>query len=171
MVENINHSERITEQWWFVRYFQVPAIILFLFLIPPFMDERFCIPDSASSSSAYWLLLQVLSLIPLCHYLLLAAFIFFSVLYNFLELHFFQDLFSGFAGSPVLLSYNSSSQIYHDVVSKCEVLRGRYFATPWLCSPHLQTLFLNYFGTPPLLKYTRSIQPSLPNPYLFVEDC
>ncbi|XP_027937726.1 embryogenesis-associated protein EMB8-like isoform X2 [Vigna unguiculata] len=156
MVENINHSERITEQWWFVRYFQVPAIILFLFLIPPFMDERFCIPDSASSSSAYWLLLQVLSLIPLCHYLLLAAFIFFSVLYNFLELHFFQDLFSGFAGSPVLLSYNSSSQIYHDVVSKCEVLRGRYFATPWLCSPHLQTLFLNYFGTPPLLKYTRT---------------
>ncbi|BAT94428.1 hypothetical protein VIGAN_08103200 [Vigna angularis var. angularis] len=121
------------------------------------MDERCCIPDSASSSDAYWLLLQVLSLIPLWHYLLLAAFILFSLLYNFLELHFFQDLFSGFAGSPVLLSYNSSSQIYHAVVSKCDVLRGRYFATPWLCSPHLQTLFLNYFGRPPFLKYAREL--------------
>ncbi|XP_014514002.1 embryogenesis-associated protein EMB8 isoform X2 [Vigna radiata var. radiata] len=121
------------------------------------MDERCCLPDSASSSDAYWLLLQVLSLIPLWHYLLLAAFILFSVLYNFLELHFFQDLFSGFAGSPVLLSYNSSSQIYHAVVSKCDVLRGRYFATPWLCSPHLQTLFLNYFGRPPFLKYAREL--------------
>ncbi|XP_047151107.1 embryogenesis-associated protein EMB8-like [Vigna umbellata] len=121
------------------------------------MDERCCIPDSASSSDAYWLLLQVLSLIPLWHYLLLAAFILFSLLYNFLELHFFQDLFSGFAGSPVLLSFNSSSQIYHAVVSKCDVLRGRYFATPWLCSPHLQTLFLNYFGRPPFLKYAREL--------------
>ncbi|ESW15659.1 hypothetical protein PHAVU_007G091100 [Phaseolus vulgaris] len=121
------------------------------------MDESYCIPDSASSSDAYWLLLQVLSLIPLWHYLLLAAFLLLSVLYNFLQLHFFQDLFSGFPGSPVLLSYNTSSQIYHAVVSQCEVLRSRYFATPWLCSPNLQTLFLNYFGRPPLVKYAREL--------------
>ncbi|CAJ1976809.1 unnamed protein product [Sphenostylis stenocarpa] len=121
------------------------------------MDDHYCLPDSGSSSNAYWLLLQVLSLIPLWHYLLLAAFVLFSILYKFLELHFFEDLLSGFAGSPVLLSYNTSSQIRDAVVSKCEVLRGRYLATPWLCSPHLQTLFLNYFGRPPLLKYTREL--------------
>ena len=132
------------------------------------MDEGYCLPDSASSSDAYWLLLQVLSLIPLWHYLLLAAFLLLSVLYNFLQLHFFQDLFSGFPGSPVLLSYNTSSQIYHAVVSQCEVLRGRYFATPWLCSPNLQTLFLNYFGRPPLVKYARSFQPFSTTSYLFI---
>ncbi|TKY51543.1 Embryogenesis-associated protein EMB8 [Spatholobus suberectus] len=119
--------------------------------------DRYCSPDSASSSNAYWLLLQVLSLIPFWHYLLLAAFIFFSFLYNFLELHCLEDLFSGFSGSPVVLSYNTSSQIYEAVVSKCKVLHGRYFATPWLCSPHLQTIFLNYFGRPPPLKYTRQL--------------
>nr|KYP74742.1 hypothetical protein KK1_007434 [Cajanus cajan] len=122
-----------------------------------FMDG-YCILDSAASSSdAYWLLLRVLALVPLWHYLLLAAFILFSFIYNFLELHFLQDLFSGFPGSPVALSYNASSQIYHGVVSNCKILHGKYFATPWLCSPHLQTLFVNYFGRPPSLKYTRQL--------------
>lgn len=124
-----------------------------------FSMDQYCLP--ADSSNAYWLLLQVLSLIPLWHYLLLAAFILFSILYNFLELYFLQDLFSGFSGSPVLLSYNTSSSILNAVVSKCKILHGRYFATPWLCSPHLQTLFLNYFGRPPPLKYTKYSNPFL----------
>ncbi|KHN00815.1 Embryogenesis-associated protein EMB8 [Glycine soja] len=118
--------------------------------------DQYCL-QADSSWNAYWLLLQVLSLIPLWHYLLLAAFILFSILYNFLELYFLQDLFSGFSGSPVLLSYNTSSSILNAVVSKCKILHGRYFATPWLCSPHLQTLFLNYFGRPPPLKYTKQL--------------
>ncbi|KAK7343829.1 hypothetical protein VNO77_12877 [Canavalia gladiata] len=113
--------------------------------------------DSSSSSSVYWLLLQVLSLIPLWHYLLFVVFIFFSFLYIFLELHFIQDLFSGFSGFPVFLTYNPSSKIYEAVVSRCKILHGRYFPTPWLCSPHLQTLFLNYHGRPPLFNYTRQL--------------
>ncbi|KAH1191391.1 Embryogenesis-associated protein EMB8 [Glycine max] len=121
-----------------------------------FSMDQYCL-QADSSWNAYWLLLQVLSLIPLWHYLLLAAFILFSILYNFLELYFLQDLFSGFSGSPVLLSYNTSSSILNAVVSKCKILHGRYFATPWLCSPHLQTLFLNYFGRPPPLKYTKQL--------------
>ncbi|KAL2324741.1 hypothetical protein Fmac_023799 [Flemingia macrophylla] len=105
----------------------------------------------------YWLLLKVLSLVPLWHYLLLAALVLFSFVYNFLELHFLRDLFSGFPGSPVLLSFDASSQIYQRVVSNCSLLHSRYFPTPWLCSPHLQTLFLNYFATPPPFKYTRQL--------------
>ncbi|XP_027364072.1 embryogenesis-associated protein EMB8-like [Abrus precatorius] len=122
--------------------------------------DRFCSnleDDSPSSSNVYWLLFQVLSLIPLWHYLLFAVFILLSFLYNFLELHFLENLFSGFSGSPVSLTYNHSSKIHEAVVSKCKILHGRYFATPWLCSPHLQTLFLNYFGRPPIFKYTRQI--------------
>lgn len=126
-----------------------------------FSMDQYCL-QADSSWNAYWLLLQVLSLIPLWHYLLLAAFILFSILYNFLELYFLQDLFSGFSGSPVLLSYNTSSSILNAVVSKCKILHGRYFATPWLCSPHLQTLFLNFFGRPPPLKYIKLSN----NPYL-----
>ncbi|KAK7279701.1 hypothetical protein RJT34_24758 [Clitoria ternatea] len=120
--------------------------------------DHYCLPnDSASSSNVYWLLFKVLALIPIRHYLLAMAFILFSFLYNFLELHFLRDLFSGFSGFSVSLTYNSSSQIYDDVVSKCNILHGRYFPTPWLCSPHLQTLFLNYFGRPPLFNYTRQL--------------
>ncbi|KAK7343828.1 hypothetical protein VNO77_12876 [Canavalia gladiata] len=106
---------------------------------------------------AYSLLLQALSLIPIWHYLLVTSFVLICFLYNFLELHFLEDLFSFFSGSPITLTYNSASQIYDAVVSKCEILHGTYLATPWLSSPHLQTVFLNFFGRPPLFKYRRQL--------------
>lgn len=114
-------------------------------------------PSSCCSGSGYWLLLQALSLIPISHYLIGSAFVFIFFLYNFMEFHFLQDLFSfRLRGSPVELTYNPCSQIYEGVVSKCEILHGTYLPTPWLSSPHLQTCFLNFFGRPPVFSYKRS---------------
>ncbi|KAL5069576.1 hypothetical protein RYX36_020463 [Vicia faba] len=110
-----------------------------------------------SSSNAYELLLQALSQIPIHHYAIATAFAVLSFLYNFLEIHFFRDLFTGFSGSPVEFTYNSSSQIYDAIVSKCRILQARYSVTPWLSSPHLQTVFLNFFGNPPSFKYKRQL--------------
>ncbi|EXB57388.1 hypothetical protein L484_016441 [Morus notabilis] len=105
----------------------------------------------------YALLLLALRLIPLSHYLLAFLLSFSIFLYNFLELHFIEDLLSGFRGCPVSLTYNPSSQIYNGVVSKCRILHGRYLATPWLSSPHIQTVFLNFFGRPPAFSYKREL--------------
>ncbi|XP_027364071.1 embryogenesis-associated protein EMB8 [Abrus precatorius] len=105
----------------------------------------------------YCLLLQALSLIPIWHYFVAASFVLTFFLYNFLELHFFEDFFSFFSGAPVVLTYNSTSQFYDAIVSKCKILHATYVATPWLSSPHLQTVFLNFFGRPPLFKYRRQL--------------
>ncbi|GAU15921.1 hypothetical protein TSUD_41440 [Trifolium subterraneum] len=110
-----------------------------------------------SSSNPYELLLQSLLQIPIHHYALATAFAFTFFLYNFLEIHFIQDLFTGFSGSSVDFTYNSSSEIYDAVVSKCRILHGKYSVTPWLSSPHLQTVFLNFFGNPPIFKYKRQL--------------
>ncbi|KAF9690292.1 hypothetical protein SADUNF_Sadunf01G0180300 [Salix dunnii] len=69
-----------------------------------------------------------LSLFPISHnYLLLLLLLAFLVfLYNFLEVHFLADLLTAFRGNPVLLTYNSSSQLYQSVVSKCRILHGRH---------------------------------------------
>ncbi|XP_061346307.1 embryogenesis-associated protein EMB8 [Gastrolobium bilobum] len=112
---------------------------------------------SSSSSNAYRLLLQALSLIPIWHYMVVAVVVLIAFLYNFIEIHFLEDLLSGFSGYPVELTYNSCSKIYEGVVSKCRILHGRYSATPWLSSPHLQTVFLNFFGRPPVFKYRRQL--------------
>ncbi|KAK2404199.1 alpha/beta-Hydrolases superfamily protein [Trifolium repens] len=117
-----------------------------LHLIPP-----------PSSSNPYELLLQALLQIPIHHYALATAFAFTFFLYNFLEIHFIQDLFTGFSGSSVDFTYNSSSEFYDAVVSKCRILHGKYSVTPWLSSPHLQTVFLNFFGNPPKFKYKRQL--------------
>ncbi|KAH6774956.1 alpha/beta-Hydrolases superfamily protein [Perilla frutescens var. hirtella] len=108
-------------------------------------------------ATAYELLFKSAVAIPLPHYLAAGLFCFVVFLYNFLEFHFFQDLFSGFRGAPVFLTYNASSEIYHGVVSKCRTLHGRYLATPWLSSPHFQTSFINFFGRPPLFTYRRQM--------------
>ncbi|KAI4352844.1 hypothetical protein L6164_007058 [Bauhinia variegata] len=79
-----------------------------------------------SPANAYLLLLKALSLIPYWHYLICAAVVLIVFLYNFLEFHFLEDFFSGFRGSPVELTYNSCSQLYEGVVSKCRLLHGRY---------------------------------------------
>jgi len=112
--------------------------------------------DASSTSNGYLFILKGLSLIPIWHYLLTFATLLTCFLYNFLEIHFLQDLFSGFSCSPVQFSYNSYSQIYNAVVSKCPILQGGYSVTPWLSSPHLQTIFLNFFGNAPSFKYKRS---------------
>lgn len=115
--------------------------------------NRWC----SSTTNPYCLLFQALSLIPIWHYLLFVSFVFLSFFYRFLELHFLQDLFSLFSGSSVTLTYHPASQFYDAVVSKCRILHGTYLATPWLSSPHLQTVFLNFFGRPPFFKYRRSL--------------
>ncbi|KAL2477617.1 alpha/beta-hydrolase superfamily protein [Forsythia ovata] len=107
--------------------------------------------------SPYELLFKAVLLIPISHYLLGLFFVLLVFLYNFLEMHVLGDLLSGFKGQPVTLTYNSSSQVYHDVVSKCKILHGRYLSTPWLCSPHLQTGFLHFFGRPPFVNYKRQL--------------
>ncbi|KZV40905.1 hypothetical protein F511_05150 [Dorcoceras hygrometricum] len=67
------------------------------------------------------------------------------------------DIFTGFRGGPVSLTFNPSSEIYHAVVSKCKTLHGRYLATPWLSNPHFQTSFINFFGKPPVFSYRRQM--------------
>lgn len=65
-------------------------------------------------------------MIPISHYALGLLCILIVVLYNFLEFHLLEDLLTGFRGSPVSLTYNSCSEIYEGVVSKCKILHGRY---------------------------------------------
>ncbi|ESW15656.1 hypothetical protein PHAVU_007G090800 [Phaseolus vulgaris] len=113
--------------------------------------------DWSSSTSGYRLLFQALSLIPISHYLIFASLLLLLLLYRFLEFHFLQDLFSLFAGSPVALTFHPASEVYDAVVSKCRILHSSYLATPWLSSPHLQTVFLNFFGRPPFFKYRRQL--------------
>ncbi|XVF37244.1 hypothetical protein REPUB_Repub19eG0129800 [Reevesia pubescens] len=119
------------------------------------MDRLISLDES--SLNAYKQLLHALSLIPISHYLLAFLLIWAAFLYNFLEIHFFQDLFSGFRGVPVTFTFHPSSHIYHGVVSKCWILHGRYSVTPWLSSPHFQTVFLNFFGNPPVFSYSRQL--------------
>ncbi|XP_022773505.1 phospholipase ABHD3-like isoform X2 [Durio zibethinus] len=110
-----------------------------------------------SSLNAYKQLFHALSLIPISHYVLAFTLIWALFLYNFLEIHFFQDLFCALRSAPVALTFHPSSHIYHGVVSKCRILHGSYFATPWLSSPHFQTAFLNFFGNPPVFSYKRQL--------------
>ncbi|PSS31841.1 Embryogenesis-associated protein [Actinidia chinensis var. chinensis] len=109
------------------------------------------------SVNAYALLFKAISMIPNSHYALGLLFVVIVFFYNFLEFHFLEDLLSGFRGSPVTLTYNTCSEIYDGVVSKCRILHGRYIATPWLSSPHIQTTFLNFFGRPPIVNYRRQL--------------
>ncbi|KAI3917237.1 hypothetical protein MKX01_000014, partial [Papaver californicum] len=106
-----------------------------------------------SNSSPYELLYKAALLLPISHYLYAVSFIFLIFIYNFLEIHFFQDLLHGFRGDSISVTYNSCSEIYEGVASKCQSLHGRYLVTPWLSSPHIQTAFLNFFGRPPVFSY------------------
>ncbi|TQE10066.1 hypothetical protein C1H46_004356 [Malus baccata] len=115
------------------------------------------IRQDSDSGNPYILLLNDLSLIPVWHYLFASLAISAAILYHFLEFHFFQDLFTAFRGSAVSLTFNPSSHTYHGVVSKCRILHSRYLATPWLSSPHFQTVFLSFFGRPPAFSYRREI--------------
>ncbi|XP_047312296.1 embryogenesis-associated protein EMB8-like isoform X2 [Impatiens glandulifera] len=112
---------------------------------------------SESPECAYKLLFKAISMIPKSHFACFLIFFFLYFLYNFLEFHFLEDAFTAFRGSPISLTYNPASEIYQDVVSKCRILHGRYLATPWMSSPHIQTTLLNFFGRPPAVTYTRQL--------------
>ncbi|XP_051144999.1 embryogenesis-associated protein EMB8-like [Andrographis paniculata] len=111
----------------------------------------------ALSGSPYEALFRAALSIPLSHYLVGLSLIVAVFLYNFVEMHFLEDFLTGFRGQPVVLTFNPTSQVYRDVVSKCRIFRGRYLSTPWLCSPHLQTIFVQFFGNPPVVNYRRQI--------------
>ncbi|KAK6945470.1 Serine aminopeptidase, S33, partial [Dillenia turbinata] len=110
-----------------------------------------------TSISAYQHLAAALSLIPISHYLLGICLLFLTFLYFFWEVHFVPDLFTGFRGDPVVLTFDPSSQVYEEVVSKCKLLHGRFHPTPWLSSPHFQTSFMSFIGNSPPFSYTREI--------------
>ncbi|KAF5781760.1 putative alcohol O-acetyltransferase [Helianthus annuus] len=93
--------------------------------------------------SPYELLFKGLTLIPVSLYLLIAFLIFLIFAYNLLEFHIIHDIFSAFGGNHVSLTCDFSSDLYREVVSKCHLLHGRYLSTPWLSSPHLQTMLLH----------------------------
>ncbi|CAH9058726.1 unnamed protein product [Cuscuta europaea] len=105
----------------------------------------------------YELLLRAADLIPISHYLFVSLSLILLFLYNFAELYFFRDLLTGFRGNPVSLTFSPSSELYERVISRCRVLHGRFSPTPWLCSPHLQTAFLHFFGMPPVCNYKRQM--------------
>ncbi|XP_022151798.1 phospholipase ABHD3 [Momordica charantia] len=109
-----------------------------------------------SPASPYQLLFNALSLVPLSHLLVALLIIFVVLLYNFFEIHFLHDFIRGFRGDRVSITA-SDPDFYQSVVSKCRILHGRYLSTPWLSSPHLQTIFLSIFGRPPPVSYKRQL--------------
>ncbi|KVH88550.1 putative AB-hydrolase YheT [Cynara cardunculus var. scolymus] len=113
------------------------------------------ITSFTDSPSPYELLLRALCQIPITHYVIGLALVFWVLVYDFLDFHVVQDLLTGFRGQRVDLTFNSCSELYREVVSKCTLLHGRYMSTPWLSSPHLQTTFLRFFGRPPVFNYRR----------------
>lgn len=82
-------------------------------------------PIELAAESPYEMLLRASLMIPISHYLLGFSLALILFLYNFLEIHFLQDLFTGFRGQPVVLTFSPCSQVYRDVVSKCRILHGR----------------------------------------------
>ncbi|KAF8779410.1 hypothetical protein HU200_002679 [Digitaria exilis] len=112
---------------------------------------------ATDGESAGELLLRAAALVPWTTYALAALALASALLYRFLELHFLGDLLRGLRGGRVALTFHPDSQVYHRVASKCRSLHGRYLATPWLASPHLQTLFLSISGRSPSFTYRRQL--------------
>ncbi|XP_017244932.1 uncharacterized protein LOC108216628 isoform X1 [Daucus carota subsp. sativus] len=111
--------------------------------------------EVCSQINGYKLLLKALIMIPISHYVVGLLCVLIIFLYNFLEFHFLDHLFNG--GCWVKLTYLPGSELHQAVISKCKLLHGRYSATPWLASPHLQTILLPYACKPPAFTYRREI--------------
>lgn len=79
----------------------------------------------SDSVSPYKLIFKALTLIPISHYLLISVFVSIVFVYNLLEFHILQDVFGGFGGGSVSLTFGSGSELYAEVVSKCSLLHGR----------------------------------------------
>eukprot|EP00250_Pteridium_aquilinum_P035334 c915_g1_i1 orf=464-2509(-) len=122
------------------------------------------------------MLLQVASQVPASEYALLLCGLLAFFIYYALELHIFEDLFTAFRGHPVQLLYNASSSLASQVLPHCHLLHRRYWPTPWLCSPHLQTAFLHFFGRSPQFEYHRQLcrtpdGGTIALDWLFPRDC
>eukprot|EP00252_Welwitschia_mirabilis_P019910 TRINITY_DN4732_c0_g1_i1.p1 TRINITY_DN4732_c0_g1~~TRINITY_DN4732_c0_g1_i1.p1 ORF type:complete len:673 (-),score=111.87 TRINITY_DN4732_c0_g1_i1:14-2032(-) len=109
------------------------------------------------SNVSFGTVLVAASRLPSWQYFAGLALILGCFLYSFLEIHLIWDLLTAFQSSAVNLYYDRSSKVATHILPKCEVLKGRYWSTPWLCSPHLQTAFLHFFGRPPNFSYNREI--------------
>ncbi|KAI3675939.1 hypothetical protein L1987_85535 [Smallanthus sonchifolius] len=112
---------------------------------------------TGSGVSPYQPLFKGLVVIPFPLYLLISFLGFIIFVYILLEIHIIDDIFSGFRGNYVSLTVDSSSDLYREVVSKCHLLHGRYMSTPWLCSPHLQTILLHLLVKTHNFRYEREL--------------
>ncbi|BBN17002.1 uncharacterized protein MPTK1_7g11160 [Marchantia polymorpha subsp. ruderalis] len=102
-------------------------------------------------------LLVTAASVPAWEYGVLLSVIGLIWLYNILEFHFIGDALNGWRGDVVHLIHSPRSNVVCQLLSKCETLNKRYCPTPWLASPHLQTLFLHFFGRSPRINYEREM--------------
>ncbi|GAB2224030.1 hypothetical protein Drorol1_Dr00004776 [Drosera rotundifolia] len=122
------------------------------------MEENPTITISqATHQSPYHLLFQALLSIPISHYWIGLATLLIIFLYNLFECHFIWDFITGIRGQSVSLTFDSFSLSSKEIVSNCPSLNKRYLVTPWLASPHLQTLFLTFVDKGPAFNYKRKI--------------
>eukprot|EP00245_Coleochaete_scutata_P009996 TRINITY_DN3426_c0_g1_i1.p1 TRINITY_DN3426_c0_g1~~TRINITY_DN3426_c0_g1_i1.p1 ORF type:complete len:702 (-),score=123.32 TRINITY_DN3426_c0_g1_i1:289-2394(-) len=102
-------------------------------------------------------LLEIALMMPWKDYVFLASVFSCCLLYKWFDLHIIQDLFSGLRGDMPQLYYSEGSELAGILRAHCSLLLKRYWPTPWLCSPHLQTCYLHFFAIAPKVHYRREL--------------
>lgn len=97
-------------------------------------------------------LLVAAASVPLWEYGFICATIFGVIFYRFVD---FQLISHFFTGDSAKLVYSTESDVAKNVLQKMTF--ERFWPTPWLCSSHLQTMFLHFFAIPPAVKYRREL--------------